>query len=238
VLTEETIGRLENWKFAQAEASMDHQGESPTDAEASVVRALSGQFGNCGWFEGTMATVVAAALDSILPDPPGTNPSLVPGELSGYTAVWVSAEPRTLSFEEPATGSVISSTPHVIVWRLKGAPVTGPFRVVDIINDERFGLPSSLGQLIDCLVDLGPAEPDAYRPVLVEAQVATELMTYLQGRCPDKGTCHHACSSRVCWRVLNTSPLSGVFPDDAWPPGCLGAAAQGALTRERQKEAR
>jgi hypothetical protein len=34
--------------------------------------------------------------------------------------------------------------------------------------------------------------------------------------CPDGGTCHHKCALG-CWRVDVCGPLSGVYPDDAWP---------------------
>lgn len=41
-------------------------------------------------------------------------------------------------------------------------------------------------------------------------------------KCPDDGTCHHGCLVG-CWRVQTCCPLSGVFPDDEWPPGVLAA---------------
>lgn len=41
-------------------------------------------------------------------------------------------------------------------------------------------------------------------------------------RCPDGGACHHACA-RTCWRVSTCGPLSGVFPDDTWPPDVVAA---------------
>lgn len=42
----------------------------------------------------------------------------------------------------------------------------------------------------------------------------------LQTTCPDGGTCHHGCAlGAECWRVPNAEPLSGVFPDNKWPPG-------------------
>lgn len=36
--------------------------------------------------------------------------------------------------------------------------------------------------------------------------------------CPDGGSCHHECQA-ACLRVLLCGPLSGVFPEDEWPPG-------------------
>lgn len=41
------------------------------------------------------------------------------------------------------------------------------------------------------------------------------------GPCPDGGTCHHGCieqSNWPCYRVLTCGPLSGVMPNDQWPP--------------------
>jgi hypothetical protein len=39
-----------------------------------------------------------------------------------------------------------------------------------------------------------------------------------QGRCPDGGKCHHECKGGYCWRVKTCGPLSGVYPNDEWPP--------------------
>lgn len=40
----------------------------------------------------------------------------------------------------------------------------------------------------------------------------------VDGPCPDGGTCHHDCGlTGACFRVRCCGPLSGVFPDDAWP---------------------
>jgi hypothetical protein len=36
-------------------------------------------------------------------------------------------------------------------------------------------------------------------------------------KCPDKGTCHHACENGPCYRVLNAGPLSGRYREDRWP---------------------
>jgi hypothetical protein len=45
------------------------------------------------------------------------------------------------------------------------------------------------------------------------------------GRCPDGGTCHHQCASpRVCFRVTECGPLSGVYPGDRWPADVRQAA--------------
>lgn len=37
-------------------------------------------------------------------------------------------------------------------------------------------------------------------------------------RCPDTGTCHHACGDGACFRVLCCVPLGiAGYPDDRWP---------------------
>lgn len=44
-------------------------------------------------------------------------------------------------------------------------------------------------------------------------------------RCPDKGRCHHQCpSARLCFRVTECGPLSGVYPGDRWPEDVREAA--------------
>ena len=53
--------RLDNWKFEQATQYL--KGESIM--VKNVVRALARTFGDPGWFEGDMGTIVAAALDCI-----------------------------------------------------------------------------------------------------------------------------------------------------------------------------
>lgn len=41
-----------------------------------------------------------------------------------------------------------------------------------------------------------------------------------QRRCPDAGVCHHECEVG-CWRVSNTGPLSGVYPNNEWPDSII-----------------
>ena len=36
-------------------------------------------------------------------------------------------------------------------------------------------------------------------------------------KCPDNGTCHHDCMA-TCFRVECCSPLTGVYPNNEWPP--------------------
>ena len=35
--------------------------------------------------------------------------------------------------------------------------------------------------------------------------------------CPDGGKCHHGCHHYGCKRVVQSGPLSGVYPNDEWP---------------------
>lgn len=44
--------------------------------------------------------------------------------------------------------------------------------------------------------------------------------------CPDGGACHHQCPE-TCFRVKYCGPLSGVYPDDNWPPEIAEAARTG-----------
>ena len=58
---EELCGRLMNWKFSQAEACIENE----SDDEILVIVALSRTFGNCGWINGNMGTIIEAAINSI-----------------------------------------------------------------------------------------------------------------------------------------------------------------------------
>jgi hypothetical protein len=61
-------------------------------------------------------------------------------------------------------------------------------------------------------------------------------VTGFRSTCPDGGTCHHVCAiSERCWRVRNAGPLSGVYPDDEWPPNRAGAVLSlASLTPDQQ----
>lgn len=67
MLTFETVERLENFKFSQALGSARNQITPATEKEIEVLEALAETFGNPGWFEGHLATVVEAAFSSIIP---------------------------------------------------------------------------------------------------------------------------------------------------------------------------
>jgi len=58
--------RLSNWKFEQARTALAAQvqaGEGiPTQQETATVNALADTFGNPGWFDGSLADVVRAAV--------------------------------------------------------------------------------------------------------------------------------------------------------------------------------
>lgn len=53
------ISRMINWKFHSAEAIMP---DSLDDDRRSAVVALSEVFGNCGWLDAEMDTIIAAAV--------------------------------------------------------------------------------------------------------------------------------------------------------------------------------
>lgn len=57
--------RLSNWKFNSA---MQYVEDESFQVKA-LVKALSEQFGNVGWFQGSMAIIIASALLSIEVDP-------------------------------------------------------------------------------------------------------------------------------------------------------------------------
>lgn len=68
-LTEDVLNRLYNWKFDTARSYLVRQQELgevfPTVEEVDTIHALAITFGNSGWFGGSMADVVRAALRSI-----------------------------------------------------------------------------------------------------------------------------------------------------------------------------
>jgi len=66
-LSPECMDRLVNWKFDSAVTEMLKEGLA-TDAERELVNALSASFGNCGWFWGSLGTVVRSAVESIVPE--------------------------------------------------------------------------------------------------------------------------------------------------------------------------
>lgn len=59
------IGRLVNWKFGSA---FGYLREDHPEAIASVVEALAHTYGNCGWFEGHMGTIVQRVVNSLVPE--------------------------------------------------------------------------------------------------------------------------------------------------------------------------
>lgn len=59
--TAQLESRLNNWKFETATKYLVGQSQDVKD----VVRSLARTFGNCGWFEGDMATIIAAAVQSL-----------------------------------------------------------------------------------------------------------------------------------------------------------------------------
>lgn len=59
-------GRVHNWKFSSALLHLDGEAE---DVQITV-QTLATMFGNVGWFEGTMATMVERAVNSLLQEEP------------------------------------------------------------------------------------------------------------------------------------------------------------------------
>jgi hypothetical protein len=67
VLNDNVIKLLKNWKFQLASAYADEQTEPlPTEAELLLIESLARVFGNIGWFSGDMATIVSAAVSTLL----------------------------------------------------------------------------------------------------------------------------------------------------------------------------
>lgn len=65
---EKLISRLQNWKFLQALPYLDGE----PDEVQHLVHALARLLGDCGWgLDGDLATVIEAALDSVLTPPAG-----------------------------------------------------------------------------------------------------------------------------------------------------------------------
>ncbi len=59
------IGRLLNWKFNSALALVR---EDHPETVSAVVKALAETFGNCGWFDGNMATIIQFTVSSLCPE--------------------------------------------------------------------------------------------------------------------------------------------------------------------------
>lgn len=67
-LSEKTIGRLYNWKFDSALRFAKEQSPLPTSEEILAIKALADTFGNCGYFDGTLALVVRGAVHDLIGD--------------------------------------------------------------------------------------------------------------------------------------------------------------------------
>lgn len=60
--------RIENWKFTSAMAT--YEAVVSDEDEHQILLALSETFGNCGWFDGAMGTIVGAAVAWLLREKP------------------------------------------------------------------------------------------------------------------------------------------------------------------------
>lgn len=58
------IGRLKNWKFETAAKYCEGQPK----AVVEIVKALAATFGNSGWFDGHLGTIVWATVESLMPN--------------------------------------------------------------------------------------------------------------------------------------------------------------------------
>lgn len=73
MLPSSVVSRLENWKFAQARDKLrsPESGDLVTEDESELVEALAATFGDVGWgIEGFMATIVGAAVNTLVPAEP------------------------------------------------------------------------------------------------------------------------------------------------------------------------
>lgn len=63
-LDEDVQGRLYNWKFDSAQDMLDVSKATPQERQA--IKALAETFGNVGYFGGTLAGVVQAAVYGLI----------------------------------------------------------------------------------------------------------------------------------------------------------------------------
>lgn len=75
-LSEETLDRLENWKFHSAWHAVtgDPASSEATEDERELILALDETFGNVGWFDGSLSVIVAAAVSTLIPGERGEAP--------------------------------------------------------------------------------------------------------------------------------------------------------------------
>lgn len=68
MLSDNVKDRLENWKFYQAIAALDHDDDpsEPTTYEREAIRALADLVGNSGWFDGSLGIVVGSLVDALV----------------------------------------------------------------------------------------------------------------------------------------------------------------------------
>jgi len=72
-LTENTLNRLYNWKFDQAQVAVEKQRDdanepNPTPHETEGIQALAMLLGNSGWFGGQLGNVVSLAVHDLIGD--------------------------------------------------------------------------------------------------------------------------------------------------------------------------
>jgi hypothetical protein len=174
MLSEETIGRLENWKFASAEAFMKAQPTPATENEAVLVEALSVMLGNSGWFDGHLGTVVAYALDSFISSQPAaSSTTLVP-----YTVLWVNQETSKVTLTRPEGPAIFASSSPCLFAIMRG---DGRYLLVDIATDDELGIAGDIAELIEMILGFAPSDRPSYFPVTVEISTADKIRAHLQG---------------------------------------------------------
>lgn len=65
MISEDVAGRLENYKFEQARTALNRMFDRDSavpEEDRALIHALAASFGNPGWFDGHLATIIDAAI--------------------------------------------------------------------------------------------------------------------------------------------------------------------------------
>jgi hypothetical protein len=182
MLDESTINRLYNWKFNQAKDRMGKQAEDvrPTDDEVWVVQALEEAFGDCGWFDGAMGTVVRAAVRSLI-GPPGQGEK----PIAGFSHIWVSRS--EILFERPDQARISPQgipEGYAPILMVTGSVHEKVYKITDMLpkgkpNDPVVvGRTSQIEGIIAVLQDRAPK--DQFMSVLVDEMSLVTISTHLE----------------------------------------------------------
>lgn len=174
MLSDDTIGRLQNWKFSQAEAFMASQVEPATETEISLVEALSVTFGNPGWFDGGMSVIISAALSTIVPaEPAAADTNSMP-----YTTVWVGQEDPKVSVTRPATQGPFAPLRPALMATVRP---DGGYLLFDFVTGDEMGTATDIPELVGMMLTFAPPEKGSYRQVVVQEFIAERVRAYLAG---------------------------------------------------------